>query len=96
MRENRHLAAQVRPDHQQRVERVDLGDAHAQTRKHGIRLLVAEIALPQAVIDIVGLKSARDAPRQVQLFERARAAHQDTEVGGSSGVARRSGLYTPS
>ena len=50
-------------------QRVELRDTAAERRRRRIRGLVAEVALPQAVIDVVAAEVARDAVQQVQLLE---------------------------
>ena len=72
--------AQVRADDEQRLECVDLSDARAECGKHGVCGLVTEIALPQAVIDVVRAESAGDARREIELLGGARGARQDAEL----------------
>ncbi len=91
VRENRHLAAQVGTNHQQRAQGLHIRDRHTEIRERRIRILVAEVALPQTVIDVVGSESAREPPGEVQLLERAGAAGQDTQVLGA-GLQPRRGL----
>jgi hypothetical protein len=61
VRQHRRLTAQVRPDHEQRVEFVDGGDGEAaEAGRHGVRILVAEVRLAQAMVDVVRTERTRD------------------------------------
>ena len=51
------------------LERVDLGDPQPELGKGRLGLLVAEIALPQAMIDVVAAEAARDPREQIQLLD---------------------------
>ena len=63
--------------------------------KHRIGLLIADITLMQAMIDVVRAEPARDAAQQIQLFDGCRAARQHTQAAGAlaqSGAAVSSAL----
>ncbi len=52
--------------------RVDVRDAAAEQRGLRVAVLVAEVELAQAIVDVVAAEVARDALQQVRLFERSR------------------------
>ncbi len=72
MRQHRRFAAQVRADHQQRVELIDVGDREpTQARRRRIGILVADIRLAQAMIDVGRTQRTRQAAQQIEFFDGA-------------------------
>ena len=80
VREQRHLATQVGTDDQQSLQRIHLRERHAQPGKHRIRVLIAEVALPQPMIDVVGVEAARQARRKIQLLQGAGAVREHAQL----------------
>ena len=52
----------------------------------GSFVLVAEVALPQPIVDVVAAEVARDALQQIRLFERRARAHERAEPAGAAAL----------
>ena len=88
MRDDRHFHAQVRADHEYALARIELGDAAAQERRPRVMRLIAEVALPQAVVDVVAAEVARDALQEIRLLERRAGAHERAQAAGAADLRR--------
>ena len=88
MRDDRHFHAQVRADHEHALARIEVGDAAAQERRPRVIRLIAEVALPQAVIDVVAAEVARDALQEIRLLERRARAHERAQAARAADLRR--------
>src|SRR6185295_4588536 len=96
VRDDRHLHAQVRADDENALPRLDIRDAHTEQRRRGIRRLVAEVALPQPVVDVAAAEVAGDAREQVLLLDRRARRHERAELVAATlrrVLQRRDGRY---
>ncbi len=79
VRNDRHLHPQVRADHDDAGQRVEVRDADPERRRGRIRALVAEVAPAQPRVDVVAAEVARDAVQEVQLLERRARAREHAD-----------------
>ena len=79
--DQRLVLAQEAADHEHAIERVDLGDLHAQPRNAGA--LRGEIGLPQPEVDVVAAERAHEARGQRLFLERRMRRHQRADGVGA-------------
>ena len=83
LREERMVLAQEAADDEGAIERIDLGDRHAEPRKAGEMAVAAEIALAEAEVDVIRAERPRERCGERHLLQRRVRRHERPQCGAA-------------